>query len=769
MSGVLLVVRVDDLESAVRCARAALKRKVVILELPDPSSLDAEAALDVIGPNQEEPLRFMARAVGEAVGLLVPLELRPRDDFDEGSLLAFLGAAGALTRPPPAHTSMAPARPSAAPPARRTVPPIPREDPAQRTSSPPASEVGTRTSFPPPDLVAPLEDASAGLAELFLALTSALARTTYYERGHPESERSVVRLLRAAFAPLRGRREIAFGRRTTQGVSRIVVQTGIGESAEIRRLLKVATEDHAIRLAEVFERRHVVVLTLREGLDERELEGTVELLAGPEVPEERMREALARLVLEHVSVLFDSELLGTARKLPWHVDICISRLTRDLRVIPMLQHLGHEAMRALREQIVADVVRPLRETEHVLLLLANVDLVTAAIADVPELAHWDARTAVVAALPLARCIRVTATLLRGTIDEEAREILLALAPRILPGETDEAAALARELAKRGIGGDVSEELAAEVQAERLAEDVVKDGEAALTGLGVEKLPTLARACRILARRDEREPLTIVLVWLERMARASGDVAAATLGDLLAPDVLLPLARDVLSAAHRDSAIRILRQAGDQGARALCAARAELGGTDARGRFRALAKQLDAPRALVEALATQLDSGMLEDLLRSLPDAADDEAGVAIAPLLGHHVPAVRRSAATALGWAWGDRALRSLTRALETDDDGVRIAIVAALRRLGVVDGDVVEELGRLLAGAFPAGAELRVAAAAALADVKGEQRADAIEILTRVVDPPKRGAIASLFAAKEDPLVVDAARDSLAKLRLGA
>src|SRR5205807_2354721 len=98
----------------------------------------------------------------------------------------------------------------------------------------------------------------------------------------------------------------------------------------------------------------------------------------------------------------------------------------------------------------------------------------------------------------------------------------------------------------------------------------------------------------------------------------------------------------------------------------------------------------------------------EDLLRGLPEEPSDETGHRVLPFLSHRSPSVRKAAAIVLSWAWDAQARRSLAQALEDEDSDVRIAALVGLRRVSGINGDVVAEIGRLLAGAFPATQELR-------------------------------------------------------------
>src|SRR5262249_37188259 len=83
-------------------------------------------------------------------------------------------------------------------------------------------------------------------------------------------------------------------------------------------------------------------------------------------------------------------------------------------------------------------------------------------------------------------------------------------------------------------------------------------------------------------------------------------------------------------------------------------------------------------------------------------------------------------AVSALSSVWGPRANPWYSPLVEDPDDGVRIAAVSALRKHGGLDREAVRRIGRVLTNALSAGAEAKVAAAAALGDTAGPARAAA-------------------------------------------
>ncbi len=169
----MVVLSLADRVVAVAYVRAALKQRVAIIELDEAPAPDRDLAIDVHAPGAPEPLRLAATLAGEALGRMYPMRVRPRDDFAEGALIAYLAAEGALSmsmRPSPASA------PRSSPPSLRlgrpSGPPLPREESDGAPRSPRRAVVPTSSGpSPPPPPAAPAPIAT--IADALRALGSA--------------------------------------------------------------------------------------------------------------------------------------------------------------------------------------------------------------------------------------------------------------------------------------------------------------------------------------------------------------------------------------------------------------------------------------------------------------------------------------------------------------------------------------------------------------------------------------------------------------------
>jgi serine/threonine-protein kinase len=642
----------------------------------------------------------------------------------------------------------------------------------------------------------PLDDPSAGFPEFFIALASAVLRTGYYERNHPEAATALARFAASTDMILKNRGELSFARRDVGEQIVFTVVSGVGEVKELKKLLPPSVfELYADKFGDVFFRRSVVSLALRDGVDEVEIADLVELLSGPEIPAEELRAKFLKRGFTSVSILFVADLLGRKRRLPWQVDLCVSRLARDLKALPLVRGMGVDELRVLRTQIIGDVIRALGKPEQLRILLDNSDLIEAETSNLDELAGVD----IMAALVDGLSVRAAAGLARYLLEEmdtgvkakasgsapamlavrlDPKDMLKVIAARFARDRTTDSDDVLRQLYDKSFLAlpDLPRDLQMWIKAEEHATAIVGDPESALASVDRvtdpeaydHEIAALEFAVRVLARRSE---VAGVLAILERFKKHATDAkrparmrqrAYAGVAVLEEPDVLGCVAHTLLggSVSVRDVAQRLVAGAGAKAAAPLVEARLQLGQADAsaRARFVAAFREIGAPGWSV--LAQKLDGfgleaepAVIEDFLRAVPEVSDPEGGRIVERFSAHPVPLVRRAAATALAALSGAAARQPLVVLFSGKDDGVRLGALAGLRRIKTIDAEVVACIDKILGGEVAAGEELRAASAAALVDAKPDARPTALAMLSRVVRPQRKSLVGLLKDAMHAPV----------------
>ncbi len=284
----------------------------------------------------------------------------------------------------------------------------------------------------------------------------------------------------------------------------------------------------------------------------------------------------------------------------------------------------------------------------------------------------------------------------------------------------------------------------------------KDRAASYAALG-EALKTALASGRLKLARD-------LTAWLRTKSTDPGlpdeeaDSVQRAMRVFRDPEIARAHAINVLDGKveRNDDALEMLHEAGPLAARALIdARRVRPPSLELRAQFVATLRAVGVPALSVVisaleplvALPTRHDEAFAEDLLRAIPDVRSDGAGEVTVRFVRLDKPALGTVALRATTILWGVRARPLLVGVLDAQHDGFRALALEELQRLGCVDDAVADRLGRILSGQMPAGDELKLAAATALASTTPDARPRAIAFLTSRVVPPQ-GFMSSLRSA---------------------
>lgn len=222
------------------------------------------------------------------------------------------------------------------------------------------------------------------LAEFTLNLAKAMLRTGYYAPDHPESKQSLEGLhdeFRRAVGDESGLTYMV----EKVGDTETVMLQGHGEEPQSldHIMIRGMAEMFAPKLLDFFHRRHLVSFSLRAPISAEQLSAFVILMSTPpragQAGEERQR--VEKVFLDHrildVSTVFEADIVGRERRLPWRVKLALSRLGRDLRMLPLYKKASPKEITRVKIQIIDDVIRPMQTPHLVKDLLLNCDLLAA--------------------------------------------------------------------------------------------------------------------------------------------------------------------------------------------------------------------------------------------------------------------------------------------------------------------------------------------------------------------------------------------------------
>ncbi len=230
-----------------------------------------------------------------------------------------------------------------------------------------------------PKIIDPVIESVA--SSFLLSFIQALLKSSYYDPSHPRSRKAREGIYADFQRLMEKADELTIYRRSLPtGDETIFVEIPPADALEIKRLLRSEQARMFVpKYISLFERKKLVSVSLRKDLSEIEFLHFVEIMA--EYSEEfrdATSEQLARMFAErgvlHVTLVFEDEVVGARRKLPWKVELALSRLRKDLRVLPLFKGKTEEELKNIKQMVLQDIIRPFREAHLISRLLGNIDL-----------------------------------------------------------------------------------------------------------------------------------------------------------------------------------------------------------------------------------------------------------------------------------------------------------------------------------------------------------------------------------------------------------
>lgn len=224
------------------------------------------------------------------------------------------------------------------------------------------------------------------IGEFLLSLIQAFLRTGYYLPEHPESKKAKIGLY-DKFARLVGEdREVTFLLRETGAATNVYIE---GLSLKPLRLadtmLKGMADTYNPRFVNFLERKELVSLSINSRMGAEEFSRLIDLISEPFLEDmkehavkERFLACLKEREIQHLSFVFNEDFISERRNIPWRAALALSRLRKDISLIPIFRNLQREEIGQVRKEILSDILRPLNVPELVYAFLMNLDLTSTA-------------------------------------------------------------------------------------------------------------------------------------------------------------------------------------------------------------------------------------------------------------------------------------------------------------------------------------------------------------------------------------------------------
>jgi HEAT repeat protein len=224
----------------------------------------------------------------------------------------------------------------------------------------------------------------AQLNDFLLHLIQAFLRTGYYTPEHPESKRAKEGLYQMFKNLFEHEDELAFLVREEQERQEIFVEGILPETQKLSRMMmKGMGELYVPKFAKYLERKDLISLTLKSRMTQNEFTQFVDIMSEPSLVDTHRKQDKDRFVetlyshgVLNISIIFNEELLAPEREMPWRARLTVSRMRKDLKMIPFFQKMAGQELQGIRRKLVQDAIRPLRQSDLLCSVLRNSDLAT---------------------------------------------------------------------------------------------------------------------------------------------------------------------------------------------------------------------------------------------------------------------------------------------------------------------------------------------------------------------------------------------------------
>jgi len=228
------------------------------------------------------------------------------------------------------------------------------------------------------------------IGDFVVSLIQAFLRTGYYLSEHPESKRAKAGLYEKFAQLARGSGEISFLLKEEHGLKSITIE---GVQKESIRLVDIMTkgmsETYNPRFAQYLERKELISLSLSSRMGEEEFSGFIDVMSEPSLSDMRgvgakdtFVASLKEMGVCHLSFVFREDFVSLRPGIPWRVGMALSRLKKDIRMVPIFRKMSDAELQHVRKEIFHDILRPIHNSDLVYAFLINIDL--ASTAEMPE-------------------------------------------------------------------------------------------------------------------------------------------------------------------------------------------------------------------------------------------------------------------------------------------------------------------------------------------------------------------------------------------------
>lgn len=578
------------------------------------------------------------------------------------------------------------------------------------------------------------------MADFTLALIQAMLRTGYYASDHPEAKKAMSGLYNQFSELVAGRTGLIYSLLEKQDGTEITVDGYSTVPMPLHQvMIKGMADLFTPKFLDFFNRWKLLSFSIRADASAEEFDTFIELMSQPPSggPVQEANERLTQALIDHniinISAVFRHEMVGRERRLPWRVRMALTRLRRDLRVLPLYKRATQDQMRRIKLQIIDDTIRPIRTPVLLKDFLVNYDLIAADIAELEEsqvereiVANLGEEMLVTTAHQIIEDLKKLGEQEHTAPTGEDPSAVITRCVGVLRDVADQLCAIGSVLDHDFLEALVrqnvlpAEQLPPEVrraiETRRLADAFVGRKDEYLRflrnpGASEATKKLVATVCRItpdLLRRSEYEPVVEILQVIadgcrvERTARFFGQVATLLRREIVNEATIGYLLGD-LRRQNKDQRVRlvaILGFVGDVVAPGLISIYEE---TDDKAlRLNAFEALRTIGAQALQPFLTNLpnvegDWAVVRHIISEVAELGDTRLAQPLVAFLYHENPHVRHACLTGLFKLQGEKAEEHFLRALHDQEAGVRQTAVSHLAAINSQHPQAREFYARVL------------------------------------------------------------------------
>ena len=383
------------------------------------------------------------------------------------------------------------------------------------------------------------------LSEFIVSLIQALLRTGYYTSEHPESEKARAGLYTKFRELTLKKGEFTFLIQKEAENEQIIVEGMLPEPCHLGTLMLAGmAELYDEKLIDFLKRKELVSLTLKQKMQRQEFYDFIDVMSKPILTDINDKHKKDRFIfflqdkgIRNISFIFNEDLISWERNVPWRAWIAISRLKKDISLIPILRDLDQEELKEVKKEVVSDVLRPLGDPKLAFSTLVNSDLIHSNVMGEEELEEYiiDSLTDDMLFVGVEEFIN-SHSRLKKLVDQKAYEekllrILSGFKVRLKESENKKSDGLLEKLFKNGmiLFDELPPRLKQEIFLKRFLKAFLNDPDSVLTRFDQmedEKqygslVKSISGILPRLIERDRFQEFQRILLILERHIKESG--------------------------------------------------------------------------------------------------------------------------------------------------------------------------------------------------------------------------------------------------------